>query len=114
MSAEKPPLLFTALVQPEGQTFDAWTDRPLLLSAEQGGIDWPSSCRNGTCRTCIGKLEQGSVRYELGLFRSGDDPVYATGYFVDVFVDRADGRPRPIPPAIRAHLEKILRAPAAG
>ena len=59
------PLLFTARVQPEGQTFDAWTDRPLLLSAEQGGIDWPNSCRNGTCRTCIGKLESGEVRYEI-------------------------------------------------
>jgi ferredoxin len=49
----------------EDQQFDAWADRSLLLSAEQGGIDWPSSCRNGTCRTCIGKLEQGSVRYEI-------------------------------------------------
>lgn len=35
------------------------------MSAEQGGIDWPSSCRNGTCRTCIGQLTQGEVRYEI-------------------------------------------------
>lgn len=31
---------------------------------EQGGIDWPSSCRNGTCRTCLGQLVHGKVRYE--------------------------------------------------
>jgi ferredoxin len=37
----------------------------LLLSLEMGGANWPSSCRNGTCRTCIGKLAQGQVRYEL-------------------------------------------------
>ena len=28
-------------------------------------MDWPSSCRNGTCRTCIGQLAQGQVRYEI-------------------------------------------------
>jgi ferredoxin len=59
------PLFFTGEIVPEGQTFDAWTNQPLLLSMEQGGIDWPSSCRNGTCRTCIGVLEQGAVRYEI-------------------------------------------------
>lgn len=56
---------FTASVSPDGNQFDAWADQPLLISAEQGGIDWPSSCRNGTCRTCIGQLEQGKVRYEI-------------------------------------------------
>lgn len=59
------PLFFTALVQPEGLTCDAWPEQPLLLSIEQGGIDWPSSCRNGTCRTCIGRLISGEVRYAI-------------------------------------------------
>jgi len=47
------------------------------------------------------------VRYELGLFRAGDEAVYATGYFVDVFVDRLSNQPQPIPPAIRAHLARL-------
>lgn len=59
------PLFFTASVSPGGQQFDAWANQPLLISAEQGGIGWPSSCRNGTCRTCMGQLKQGKVRYEI-------------------------------------------------
>jgi ferredoxin len=57
------PPLFTARIQPHGVEADAWSDQSLLESLEQGGIDWPSSCRNGTCRTCIGHLVQGKVRY---------------------------------------------------
>ena len=49
----------------DGQQCDAWPDQPLLVSLEQGGLDWPSSCRNGTCRTCIGQLRAGTVRYEI-------------------------------------------------
>lgn len=56
---------FIARVEPAGQQFDAWAHQPLLISLEQGGIDWPSSCRNGNCRTCIGLLESGAVRYEI-------------------------------------------------
>ena len=48
-----------------GEQCDAWPDQPLLVSLEQGGIDWASSCRNGTCRTCIGQLVEGKVRYEI-------------------------------------------------
>ena len=59
------PLFYTAHTEPEQQPFDAWTEHPLLISMEQGGIDWPSSCRGGNCRTCIGKLTQGTVRYEM-------------------------------------------------
>jgi len=59
------PSFFTGITQPEDLQFDAWAHQPLLLSMEQGGIDWPSSCRNGTCRTCFGKLESGTVRYEI-------------------------------------------------
>lgn len=52
-------------IEPDGQQVDAWAHQPLLASLEQGGIDWPSSCRNGTCRTCIAQLVQGTVRYEI-------------------------------------------------
>ena len=59
------PDFFIVRVAPDGQQFDAWANQPLLISIEQGGINWPSSCRNGTCRTCLGRLESGSVRYEI-------------------------------------------------
>lgn len=65
MSSAENPLFFTASVAPGGQQVDAWLNQTLLLSLEQGGVDWPSSCRNGTCRTCIGQLAQGQVRYEI-------------------------------------------------
>lgn len=35
----------------------------VLEAAEAAGITLPSSCRNGACRTCICKMEQGAVRY---------------------------------------------------
>jgi len=56
---------FIARVEPEGAQFDAWSKQSLLQSLEAGGIDWPSSCRNGTCRTCIGHLVQGNVHYQI-------------------------------------------------
>lgn len=64
-SATDKPGFFTATVAPGGAQCDAWPDQPLLLSLEMGGIDWPSSCRNGTCRTCFAHLDQGTVRYEI-------------------------------------------------
>ncbi len=54
---------FTARLEPTGEQFDAWPDRSLLQSAEEGQVTWPSSCRNGTCRTCIGVLVSGTVSY---------------------------------------------------
>lgn len=29
-----------------------------------GGSNWPSSCRSGHCRTCLGQLQSGKVRYD--------------------------------------------------
>ena len=52
-------------IVPGEQVFDAWKDRPLLDSIEQGGLSWPSSCRVGSCRTCISRLVSGQVRYEM-------------------------------------------------
>lgn len=56
---------FIARIEGEDTQVDAWADRPLLDSLEQGGVDWPSSCRSGTCGTCIGRLARGQVRYEV-------------------------------------------------
>ena len=63
MTAEIP--FVTGRVEPDGQTFDAWKNQTLLESMEQGGLQWPSSCRSGSCRTCLGTLIQGEVRYEM-------------------------------------------------
>ncbi len=48
-----------------GETFDAPAAQTLLQSAEQAGIALPSSCRNGTCRTCLRPLQSGTVRYAV-------------------------------------------------
>jgi ferredoxin len=53
----------TITLQPAGWTFEARDGATLLHAAEGAGIDLPSSCRNGTCRTCICRLRSGSVRY---------------------------------------------------
>jgi ferredoxin len=65
MNTQDTPPFFIASLATDGQQVDAWTNQPLLTSLEQGGIDWPSSCRNGTCRTCICQVVSGSVRYDI-------------------------------------------------
>ncbi len=45
--------------------FAAPAGQPLLLSAELAGFDWPSSCRNGTCRTCLCLALEGQVHYRI-------------------------------------------------
>lgn len=62
---------------PAGPPAVAWLTRPgesavpvvagqsLLQALEAAGQSWPASCRNGTCRTCIGRLTEGRVRYAM-------------------------------------------------
>lgn len=40
-------------------------DQTLLLAMLAQGVDWPRSCRNGTCRTCLGRLAGGQVRHTV-------------------------------------------------
>ncbi len=56
---------FFARLTPGGERFDAPADAPLLLSAEAAGLALPSSCRNGTCRTCICRMDSGQVTYRI-------------------------------------------------
>ncbi|MCH2326288.1 MAG: acyl-CoA thioesterase [Rhodospirillales bacterium] len=55
----------------------------------------------------VGKLGNSSVRYEIAIFQEGAAEAAAMGHFVHVFVDRATGKPAPIPDAIRSALEQI-------
>jgi acyl-CoA thioester hydrolase len=56
-------------------------------------------------------LGTSSVRYAVALFRDGDEAARAAGAMVHVFVDRASGRPTPLPGPLRAALETIFSAP---
>jgi acyl-CoA thioester hydrolase len=57
----------------------------------------------------VATLGRSSVRYEIGLFRGDADEPVATGWFVHVFVDRAQRRPAEIPSHLRAALERLAR-----
>jgi ferredoxin len=52
-------------ILPLGQSFDAQATVPVLLAAEQAGVRLPSSCRNGSCRTCMCLMTSGSVSYRI-------------------------------------------------
>ncbi len=56
---------FAGQVQETGEIFAARKDQSLFASMTQAGITWPVSCRNGTCRTCIGRLAKGQVAYDI-------------------------------------------------
>lgn len=58
----------------------------------------------------VGKLGNSSVQYELAVFKAGEADACAAGCFVHVFVDRRSNQPVPIPPALRAALERLLLA----
>lgn len=55
----------------------------------------------------VGKLGRSSVRYELAVFRVGQDEPAAEGGFVHVFVGREDRRPVEHPAPLRAALERL-------
>ena len=50
-------------LEPSGLDFETEPGTTLLKAAEAAGIELPSSCRNGTCRTCICRLVSGHVRH---------------------------------------------------
>jgi acyl-CoA thioester hydrolase len=56
----------------------------------------------------VGRLGETSVRYEIGLFRSGEDDPAATGYFVHVYVERDSRKPVRVPEAMRAVLAPLV------
>lgn len=56
----------------------------------------------------ISKLGNSSVRYEIGIFKKGEQTAVAQGHFVHVFVDRAQRQSTPIPEQMREALGRLL------
>ncbi|WP_347099712.1 acyl-CoA thioesterase [Sagittula stellata] len=54
----------------------------------------------------IGHLGRSSLRFELGLFRNDTDTASAEAFFAQVNVGK-DGRPAPIPDAVRRVFETL-------
>lgn len=55
----------------------------------------------------VARIGSSSIRYEVGLFRNDDQEIAAAGHFVHVYVDRASGKPVPVPDVTRAALAAI-------
>jgi ferredoxin len=56
---------FTVEFVPSGLRYAARPDAAILQSAREAGLILPSSCRNGTCRSCICRMASGRVRYGI-------------------------------------------------
>jgi ferredoxin len=54
-----------AQVLPGGFSFETASDLSLVQAADASGIELPTSCRNGTCRSCLCKLVDGRIRYRI-------------------------------------------------
>jgi acyl-CoA thioester hydrolase len=55
----------------------------------------------------VSKIGNSSVRYEIGLFKEGEEEPVAVGYFVHVYVDRNSRRPTSLPDEFTELLEAI-------
>ncbi|HEX8954897.1 MAG TPA: thioesterase family protein [Burkholderiaceae bacterium] len=64
-----------------------------------------------TAGVCVSKLGNSSVRYEVGIFRNGEEKASAQGHFVHVYVDRASRRPAALPAELRSLLQTIENPP---
>ncbi|WP_407070098.1 2Fe-2S iron-sulfur cluster-binding protein [Massilia sp. MP_M2] len=57
--------VYTMTVMPLGASVIVDASTTVLQALEAAGIDLPSSCRNGTCRTCLCRLRAGEVTYTI-------------------------------------------------
>ena len=57
--------VFAVTLLPAGDRFPARADESLLKAGLRAMSPMRSSCRNGTCRTCLCVLDSGAVAYEI-------------------------------------------------
>jgi acyl-CoA thioester hydrolase len=56
----------------------------------------------------VARLGNSSVRYEVGIFREGEDSASAQGHFIHVYVDRLTRKPSTIPDPMRSLLHSLI------
>ena len=79
---------------------------PLPLSRSPSPTCWMRGLR-------VARIGRSSVRYEVGIFRAGENTAAAQGHFVHVFVDRTTRRPVDLPERMRTALTKLADGPRA-
>ncbi|MCP1574807.1 acyl-CoA thioester hydrolase [Herbaspirillum rubrisubalbicans] len=57
----------------------------------------------------VAHLGRSSVRYELGIFKAGEETTAARGHFVHVYVDRQTRRPVALPMSLQQALAALVR-----
>ena len=57
--------IFTVRIEPAQLQYDVEGDLTLLEAADMSRVQLPSSCRNGTCRSCMCRLLSGEVAYSI-------------------------------------------------
>ena len=63
--AAAPARSFRVQFEGGGPDFAVPAGEPLLHAAAQAGVQMPSSCRNGSCRSCMCQLLSGEVSYRI-------------------------------------------------
>jgi ferredoxin len=56
---------YTVVLHPSGLRFTAAPDATVLAAASEAQIALPRSCRNGTCRSCMCRLLDGTIAYRI-------------------------------------------------
>ena len=59
------PAVFQLHLSGTGETVAVPAGATLLQAMLGAGVAWPASCRNGSCRACIGQLVSGTVVYTV-------------------------------------------------
>tara|TARA_B100001559_G_C16228927_1_gene496951 strand:+ start:228 stop:659 length:432 start_codon:yes stop_codon:yes gene_type:complete len=57
----------------------------------------------------VGKIGNSSIRYEISLFKKGEEHPCASGYFIHVYVDRKNRKPMSIPNKFKEKLSGLMK-----
>lgn len=63
---------FTIRLTKAGQTLEVPADRSILDVVEEAGINWPSSCREGTCGSCEARIVAGAADHRDAVLTSAE------------------------------------------
>jgi ferredoxin len=63
--SQDPLPCFAVRFEADTRWFSAGPDETLVAAAARAGIELPTSCRNGTCRSCMCQVRSGEIAYRI-------------------------------------------------